>query len=755
MEPTPFPSHEKERLEDLRSYSILDTMDDQDFDNITDLAASICQTEISLITFVDRDRQWFKSKKGIKIKETHRDFSFCAHAILNPGEISVFGDLKHDPRFKDNPYVKAGPKFAFYAGVPLVTEENHALGTLCVMDYEQKNLSESQLEALKKLAGQVVKLLTLRKTKLALQESQKELEEQLGYQDSLFKAIPDILLVLDLKGNFLEIRSGRQEDLLFFPQQFLHKNIKEIVPPEISKKTLLFLNRMRSGESSAVMEYRMPTIGGIKDFEARFEKLGTDKAIILIRNITQAKLLEQELVKTKEILEEAGKMAKVGAWEVDFVENTHTWSEITREILELDKDEEPPVEDGLKLYDTGESLEKITSAFEEAVKTGKGYDLELLVRTLKGNLKWVRTIGKPIMENGYCVKIFGTFQDISDRKKYEQEILAHSEEFERLFKTMAQGVVYQDREGKIIKANASAERILGLSLEQLLGRSSLDPRWHTIKEDGSPVPGSEHPAMISLRTGQHIKNQILGVFSPETESYRWILVDAIPEFKDGESTPYRVFTSFTDITTVKETEKRLIENEANLSLVIECSRESIWSVDRDCNIVYANQMFKQLFLEFFNIHLDRGNNILANLPKDQFDFWDQNYQKVFRGQNIKLKFNFEKDGEKRYYDVSMTPIVVEGKIKGAAVFALDNTSTEKYLHAIEEQNTRLKEIAWIQSHVVRAPLARMMGLTNLIESEDLDKEELVSFLHAIHKSATELDEVVRNIVDKSSQMIKM
>jgi len=755
MEATPFPSQEKERLENLRSYSILDTLDDKDFDNITDLAASICQTEISLITFLDSDRQWFKAKKGISIKETHRNFSFCAHAILNPQEISVFDDLKNDARFKNNPYVKAGPKFAFYAGVPLVTEENYALGTLCVMDYEKKQLSEFQIDTLKKLAGQVVKLLSLRKTKKALEETQKQLKEQLSYQEAIFKAIPDILLVMDFKGNFLEIRSGKQDDMLFFPQQVLNRNVKEFLPPEIAKKTLLFLNKIKAGESKAVMEYSMPTFGGVKDFEARFERFGNDRALILIRNTTESKILEKELIKAKELFQEAGNMAKVGAWEVDFVENKHTWSEMTREILELDKDEEPPVEDGINLYDTGESLAKIKSAFEEAVKKGKGYDLELLVRTLKGNLKWVRTIGKPILENGHCVKIIGTFQDISDRKKYEQEILAHSEEFERLFKTMAQGVVYQDREGKIIKANASAERILGLSLEQLLGRSSLDPRWHTIKEDGSPVPGSEHPAMISLRTGQHIKNQILGVFSPETESYRWILVDAIPEFKDGESTPYRVFTSFTDITTVKETEKRLIENEAYLSLVIECSRESIWSVDRDCNIVYANQMFKQLFLEFFNIHLDRGNNILANLPKDQFDFWDQNYQKVFRGQNIKLKFNFEKDGEKRYYDVSMTPIVVEGKIKGAAVFALDNTSTEKYLHAIEEQNTRLKEIAWIQSHVVRAPLARMMGLTNLIESEDLDKEELVSFLHAIHKSATELDEVVRNIVDKSSKMIKM
>lgn len=755
MEATPFPSQEKERLENLRSYSILDTLDDKYFDNITDLAASICQTEISLITFLDSDRQWFKAKKGISIKETHRNFSFCAHAILNPQEISVFDDLKNDARFKNNPYVKAGPKFAFYAGVPLVTEENYALGTLCVMDYEKKQLSEFQIDTLKKLAGQVVKLLSLRKTKKALEETQKQLKEQLSYQDALFKAIPDILLVMDFKGNFLEIRSGKQDDMLFFPQQVLNRNVKEFLPPEIAKKTLLFLNKIKAGESKAVMEYSMPTFGGVKDFEARFERFGNDRALILIRNTTESKILEKELIKAKELFQEAGNMAKVGAWEVDFVENKHTWSEMTREILELDKDEEPPVEDGINLYDTGESLVKIKSAFEEAVKKGKGYDLELLVRTLKGNLKWVRTIGKPILENGHCVKIIGTFQDISDRKKYEQEILAKTEEFEKLFNTMAQGVVYQGREGKILRVNPAAERILGLKRNELLGRASVDPRWHAIHADGSPFPGSEHPAMISLRTGQHIKNQIMGVFSQETETYRWILVDAIPEFKDGESSPYRVFTSFTDITSVKETEKRLIENEANLSLVIECSRESIWSVDKECNIVYANQIFKQLFLDFFNIHLDSGDNILKNLPEDQYHFWNDKYQKVFGGQSIKMKFNLEKGEEKRYYDVSMTPIIVEGKINGAAVFALDITSTEKYLHAIEDQNSRLKEIAWIQSHVVRAPLARMMGLTNLIESEDLEKEELFSFLKAIHKSATELDEVVRNIVDKSSQMIKM
>jgi PAS domain S-box-containing protein len=120
--------------------------------------------------------------------------------------------------------------------------------------------------------------------------------------------------------------------------------------------------------------------------------------------------------------------------------------------------------------------------------------------------------------------------------------------FWALFVTIDHGIVYQDSSGKIILANPAAERILGLTVGQMMGRESMDPRWKAIREDGSDFPGESHPAMISLKTGKPVKNVLMGVFNPFKGEQRWIRVNSVPLFKNGERKPYQVYTTFEDVT---------------------------------------------------------------------------------------------------------------------------------------------------------------------------------------------------------------
>ncbi|HSM81125.1 MAG TPA: PAS domain-containing protein, partial [Nodosilinea sp.] len=155
MHPAPQPANEACRLQALHNYHILDTPPDDGFDNLTRLAAMICQVPIALVSLIDEQRQWFKSRVGLEATETPRDVAFCAHALLGP-ELFEIPDAQADERFRDNPLVTASPHIRFYAGMPLTNADGHVLGTLCVIDRVPRTLTPMQRQALEILAAQVV-----------------------------------------------------------------------------------------------------------------------------------------------------------------------------------------------------------------------------------------------------------------------------------------------------------------------------------------------------------------------------------------------------------------------------------------------------------------------------------------------------------------------------------------------------------------------------------------------------------------------
>lgn len=162
MKLAPVPPEEAKRLESLRGYAILDTAAEKAFDDITKLAAEVCETPVALLSFVDSERQWFKSNVGLPVTELRRDVSFCAHAILETGLMEV-KDARADERFADNPAVVNAPNVRFYAGMPLVTQDGYGLGTLCVVDWKPRELTEAQREKMKALAASAMMLLEMRR----------------------------------------------------------------------------------------------------------------------------------------------------------------------------------------------------------------------------------------------------------------------------------------------------------------------------------------------------------------------------------------------------------------------------------------------------------------------------------------------------------------------------------------------------------------------------------------------------------------
>ncbi|MDH3254287.1 MAG: sensor domain-containing diguanylate cyclase [Acidobacteriota bacterium] len=178
----PTPDTEELRLDELRSYDVLDTLPEQAYDDITHLASHICGCPIALVSLIDEDRQWFKSKLGLAVDETPRDLAFCAHAILEPDHLMVVPDATSDERFAKNPLVISDPSIRFYAGAPLRTSTGSALGTLCVIDTQPRDIDADQRNALLALSRQVMAQLELRRTVASLE---RHAEERRGYQHRL------------------------------------------------------------------------------------------------------------------------------------------------------------------------------------------------------------------------------------------------------------------------------------------------------------------------------------------------------------------------------------------------------------------------------------------------------------------------------------------------------------------------------------------------------------------------------------------
>jgi diguanylate cyclase (GGDEF)-like protein/PAS domain S-box-containing protein len=195
----------------------------------------------------------------------------------------------------------------------------------------------------------------------------------------------------------------------------------------------------------------------------------------------------------------------------------------------------------------------------------------------------------------YAAERLSNIYAIAIKKKWMDEELKRSEkDFRTLFETMTQGVMYRDAGGIITSANPAADMILGVDLEQLIGSSASDEVWKAVREDGSELPGNEHPSMIALRTGKELHNVIMATYNTRERRYRWLKVNAVPQFREGEDKPYQVYTIFDDITEIKLAEEEIRNSHQQLADIIESLPDATFVIDRDKKVIAWNQVMEDM-----------------------------------------------------------------------------------------------------------------------------------------------------------------
>jgi len=247
MKNEPLPENESDRLKVLQDYQILNSIDEVEFDRITELASLICETPISLISLIDKDRQWFKSKVGLGVNETPRELAFCRYAILDQTIMEV-KDACLDERFKDNSLVTGDPNIRFYAGYPLIDSSGFALGTLCVIDRVPRTLSQPQKRALELLRDEVITLIVERRRK-----------EEFRNFEKLFELSDDVICITDKEGFFKKVNPAFVKMVGWDTSSLTEMSFFDLIVPEDLDHTRLELQKLSSDHSAISFVHRFRT----------------------------------------------------------------------------------------------------------------------------------------------------------------------------------------------------------------------------------------------------------------------------------------------------------------------------------------------------------------------------------------------------------------------------------------------------------------------------------------------------------------
>ncbi len=253
-------------------------------------------------------------------------------------------------------------------------------------------------------------------------------------------------------------------------------------------------------------------------------------------------------------------------------------------------------------------------------------------------------------EDGAFQQIHCILQDITKQKTAEENLRVSEEKHRRLFETMAQGVVYQAADGSIISANPAAERILGLTFDQMQGKTSMDPGWKAIREDGSALLGSDHPAMVALRTGKPFGPFLMGVYQPQFDDTVWLSINATPLFRPGESAPYQVYATFQDVTA----ERRARQNYQLLfhEMVDAFALHEIICDETGTPVDYRFLTVNPAFERMTGLKAEdiQGRTVLEVLP-DTESYWIENYGKVAQT-GEPMKFSNYAISTGKYFEIS-------------------------------------------------------------------------------------------------------
>jgi len=721
---------EDKRLKALDSYDVLGSLPEKEYDAITRLASYICQAPIALITLIDNDKQWFKSKIGLDISETHRRDAFCNQTIKSD-EIFEIEDARNNEQFKSNPFVDVTDGIRFYAGAPLIDPDGYRLGSLCVVDLIPRKLTAEQRDALRTLADEVMSHLILRKQK-------KELEKSLEVHKeffTLFNSSSEIHFIAGADSNIELINDCVASILGYTPEQAIGRSLWSFVAGQNREQYVPLIEKAVATQKPIELETQTVTRTGEMKWISWTAVNKGGKWYASGRDITYQKKL---LTDTEQLSLVASKI-KNGV----VISDAHDKVMWTNEAFE---------------HITGYTLQDVKGRFLGEVLKGKpkdddaehelldfikkklSYEVELSMVSHDGRPLWISVTNSIIYAaDGSIEKYIRIIIDITARKRAEQDV----EILSFAARKSPSGIMIRDAEGMIIWMNESLEHIIGYTLEELRGQPV-----------GMQLIGAETDLEVFRGAQQKVKEN--KPYEVEIKIYKkdgstaWVFISNSPLFNEVGSVERQIGV-MVDITARKESEEQL----TMLSLVASKTTSGVVINDANGKVEWVNDAFEKITGYSLDDVKDKhlGDSLKGELTDVSIITKARELSEKKQSFEVDLLI-YRKDGQLAWVSVINSVIMGnDGRVDKYIEVIIDITAKKKaeleLIAAKEEalQLSRAKDMfIGVMSHEIRTPLNAVIGMSHLL-LHDNPSESQKENLGILKFSAGNLMTLINDVLD--------
>lgn len=552
----------------------------------------------------------------------------------------------------------------------------------------------------------------------------KQLEQELN---QVFISAPDILCIIGTDYHFKRVNPAMSTLLEYTEEEILSKTLGDFLHPDELEASRARMQSFIGQKQTLYFENRFVTRSGRVIWLSWTASNSAEEGLIFAvgKDITDKKRL-------KTLLDKVTSLAQVGGWEIDVTKGTMYWSKITRRIHEVAPDYEPNTQTGISFYREGHDRETIVRSIDAAINEGAAIDIELQIVTAKGNTRWVRVVGEPEFVDGKCQRVYGSFQDIDARVRAEIIAKTALEERNIILESIGDAFFAVDKNWVVNYWNNMAEKVLGKPKSEMLNQNL----WQVFADSIDSASYQQYHKAIDTGCAVHFED-----YYPPLK--KWYEISAYPSI-NGLS------VYFKDITTRKITDSLLMDSEKRYSELFQLSPLPKWVFDLDTlKFLDVNneaiQHYGYSYEEFLSMTI-KDIRPPEDIPALDVILDEYNNTAQFNAAgSIRHK---KKNGEIILVDIKSSDINYKGR-NARMIVANDITDRLHYIEAIEQQNEKLKEISWLQSHVIRAPLARIMGLLPLLDDARDSEEARTEILNYLKLSADELDNVIRDITNKT------